>query len=64
MVRHREEGTVYALKTMSKKKLQKAMKVDQAKRERKILARIEHPFIVSLRYAFQTESKLFMVYYR
>jgi len=49
---------------MSKKKLQKAMKVDQAKRERKILARIEHPFIVSLRYAFQTESKLFMVYYR
>jgi serine/threonine protein kinase len=29
--------------------------------ERKILERITHPFIVKLRYAFQTPKKLFLV---
>lgn len=28
----------------------------------RILARIEHPFIVSLRYAFQTQTRLYMVF--
>jgi hypothetical protein len=29
---------------------------------RRILERIDHPFIVSLRFAFQTEHKLYMVF--
>jgi serine/threonine protein kinase len=29
--------------------------------ERKILEKINHPFIVKLRYAFQNEKKLFLV---
>jgi len=35
LVRHRDEGTVYALKTLSKKNLMKAMRVDQVKTERR-----------------------------
>ena len=29
--------------------------------ERNILAKVDHPFIVKLHYAFQTEGKLYMI---
>jgi serine/threonine protein kinase len=35
--------------------------VEHTLTERKILEKINHPFIVKMRYAFQTEKKLFLV---
>lgn len=62
LVQHKEEGIVYALKTLRKKNIVKTMQVDHTKAERKILEKMEHPFIVTLRYAFQTRLKLYMVF--
>ena len=33
----------------------------RTKMERNILAEVEHPFIVKLHYAFQTEGKLYLI---
>jgi serine/threonine protein kinase len=35
--------------------------VDHTKTERNVLARVQHPFIVSLRFAFQTNNKLYLI---
>jgi serine/threonine protein kinase len=61
MVRNRLDGKFYAMKVISKKLLKKKNNVQYMKSERDILTKIEHPFIVSLWFAFQTEKKLFLV---
>jgi len=35
--------------------------VEHTRAERSILQHIKHPYIVSLKYAFQTEDKLYLV---
>eukprot|EP01083_Nonionella_stella_P022815 63075_1 len=52
---------IYALKILKKKDLVARKQVTHTNTERRILANIDHPFLVSLRYAFQTKAKLFMV---
>merc|ERR1712228_918447 len=52
---------IYALKILKKKDLVARKQVVHTNTERRILANIDHPFLVSLRYAFQTKTKLFMV---
>eukprot|EP01083_Nonionella_stella_P183059 660505_1 len=56
---------IYALKVLKKKDLAAHKQVTHVHTntytERKILANIDHPFLVSLRLAIQTKSKLFMV---
>lgn len=61
MVRSRRNDNIYAMKCIGKKMLYKRNHVSYMKAERDIMARVEHPFIVSLKCAFQTESKLFLV---
>jgi serine/threonine protein kinase len=61
MVRNRLDGKFYAMKVISKKLLKKKNNVQYMKSERDILTKIEHPFVVSLWFAFQTEKKLFLV---
>jgi p70 ribosomal S6 kinase len=51
----------YAMKVISKKLLKKKNNIQYMKSERDILTKLDHPFIVSLRFAFQSESKLFLV---
>eukprot|EP01036_Dinobryon_divergens_P028029 gene28029-36911_t len=51
----------YAMKVISKKLLRKKNNVQYMKSERDILTRLQHPFIVQLHFAFQSESKLFLV---
>ncbi len=62
LVQHKDEGTLFALKTLRKKKVIKTSQVEHTKAERRILEKMEHPFIVTLRYAFQTKIKLYMVF--
>lgn len=49
------------MKVISKKLLRKKNNVQYMKSERDILTRLQHPFIVQLHFAFQSESKLFLV---
>ena len=60
-VRKNDDGKVYAMKVLKKKALVKRKQVIHTQTERKVLSLIEHPFIVSLRFAFQTDAKLYMV---
>jgi serine/threonine protein kinase len=49
------------MKVLKKKQLRKQKQVANTWTERKILEKINHPFIVHMDCAFQTEKKLFFV---
>ncbi|CAE1142002.1 RPS6KA [Acanthosepion pharaonis] len=55
-----DEGTLYAMKVLKKATL-KVRDRQRTKMERDILADVNHPFIVKLHYAFQTEGKLYLI---
>ncbi|KAH9301500.1 hypothetical protein KI387_013083, partial [Taxus chinensis] len=60
----RRKGTpdeIYAMKVMRKDKIITGNHVDYMKAERDILTKVDHPFIVQLRYSFQTTSKLYLI---
>ncbi|XP_027331331.1 serine/threonine-protein kinase AtPK2/AtPK19-like isoform X2 [Abrus precatorius] len=52
---------VFAMKVMRKDTIIKKNHVDYMKAERDILTKVIHPFIVQLRYSFQTKSKLYLI---
>jgi serine/threonine protein kinase len=60
-VRKKDTGKIYAMKVLKKKAIVQRRQITHTKAERRILERINHPFIVSLRFAFQNETKLYMV---
>ena len=55
-----DTGSLYAMKILRKAKLRFRDRL-RSKKERDILVDVQHPFIVRLNYAFQTEGKLFLV---
>jgi p70 ribosomal S6 kinase len=61
VVRNQLNDQLYAMKVISKKLLKKKNNVSYMKSERDILTKIDHPFVVRLWFAFQTEKKLFLV---
>lgn len=60
-VKKKDTGAIYAMKVLKKDHLIKRKQVAHTKTERKVLASIDHPFVVSLRFAFQTDTKLYMI---
>jgi len=54
-------GTLYAMKTLRKQALVKRNQLLHTQTERNILQNIQHPFLVNLKFAFQTGDKLYMV---
>jgi serum/glucocorticoid-regulated kinase 2 len=60
-VRHRQTREVYAMKVLRKDMIIKENMVSHTKSEKQILQDMKHPFIVGLRYAFQTDEKLYLV---
>jgi serum/glucocorticoid-regulated kinase 2 len=52
LVKKRDSGFLYAMKVLKKKFIKDTKQVKGTWAERKILERINHPFIVKLRYAF------------
>ncbi|KAJ8312931.1 hypothetical protein KUTeg_010304 [Tegillarca granosa] len=56
----KDEGGLYAMKVLKKATL-KVRDRQRTKMERDILADVNHPFIVKLTYAFQTEGKLYLI---
>lgn len=54
LVRDKNSGKLFAMKTLSKRKILGQNLVRYAKTERDVLSYMRHPFIVNLNYAFQT----------
>eukprot|EP00602_Paraphysomonas_sp_CaronLab_P000922 CAMPEP_0185032604 /NCGR_PEP_ID=MMETSP1103-20130426/20806_1 /TAXON_ID=36769 /ORGANISM="Paraphysomonas bandaiensis, Strain Caron Lab Isolate" /LENGTH=535 /DNA_ID=CAMNT_0027568561 /DNA_START=137 /DNA_END=1744 /DNA_ORIENTATION=- len=52
---------VYAMKALKKAEVEKRKQVDHTMAERRIMAMTTSPFVLRLRYAFQTPHKLYMV---
>jgi len=61
LAKHAATGDILAMKVMHKRELVKRKVVTNVKSERLVLESITHPFIVKLRYAFQTEHKLYLL---
>ena len=64
MLVHRKDDlnkTLYAMKTLRKAALVKRNQILHTSTERFILEKISNPFLVHLKYAFQTPDKLYMV---
>ncbi|PON48611.1 Tyrosine-protein kinase [Trema orientale] len=59
----RRSGTseIYAMKVIRKDKILEKNLAKYVKSERDILAKVNHPFIVQLRYSFQTKYRLYLV---
>ena len=55
------QGRIFALKAMSKTHIVGCGEVNGVKTEARVLRKIRHPFVVRLHYAFQTETKLYLV---
>ena len=65
-VQKKDNKEILAMKILKKKAIIARNQVEHTKSERAILQQLQHPFLMKLRYAFQTKEKLFFVlnYYR
>lgn len=65
-VRKKDDGQIFAMKTLKKKNLVLRRQVEHTNAERHILQQLKHPFLMKLRFAFQTDAKLYLVldYYK
>jgi len=60
--RHKPSVQYRAVKVMSKERLfQQEQRLQRVITEKRILSRLQHPFVVSLHWAFQTTTHLFLV---
>lgn len=59
----RKKGTseIFAMKVMRKDKIIEKNHAAYMKAERDILTKVDHPFVVQLRYSFQTKYRLYLV---
>lgn len=61
LARKKDTNMLYAMKIIRKALVEKYKHVDHTKTERIILGELDHQFLVKLRYAFQTKTKLYLV---
>lgn len=60
-VQHVKTRSIYAMKVLKKKLVEKKHQIEHIKTERQVLQLSQHPFCVTLRFAFQTPKKLYLV---
>eukprot|EP00475_Leptophrys_vorax_P006543 TRINITY_DN1405_c0_g1_i1.p1 TRINITY_DN1405_c0_g1~~TRINITY_DN1405_c0_g1_i1.p1 ORF type:complete len:544 (+),score=155.01 TRINITY_DN1405_c0_g1_i1:39-1670(+) len=60
-VRMKDTGKIYAMKILKKTMVFAKKQVDHTKAERQILSAFQHPFLMGLRFAFQTDARLYLV---
>jgi len=60
-VKKKSDGKIYAMKILKKRAIIARNQVEHTKAERKILQQLQHPFLMQLRYAFQSKEKLYFV---
>ena len=61
LVYNEELKKYFAMKTLKKDNIKKYQQTKHTKEERKILEKIDYPFISKLYYAFQNDKKLYMI---
>ena len=61
LVKKNDDSATLAMKVLKKKHMIKRNQVEHTKTERSILELVKHPFIIQLRYAFQSQVKLYFV---
>jgi serum/glucocorticoid-regulated kinase 2 len=61
LVRKKDNGQLYAIKSMKKKYIEQKNQVKRVMMERDILTKIDHPFLIKIHSAFQDEKKIFLV---
>ena len=61
LVRKNDTEEVLALKTVKKQRLSRRSQIERVTTERTILEEVNHPFIIKLKYAFQSNEKLYLV---
>ncbi|KAG8690203.1 AGC protein kinase Gad8 [Ceratobasidium sp. 423] len=60
-VRKRDTSRIYALKTIRKAHIASRGEITHTLAERTVLAQVNNPFIVPLKFCFQSEAKLYLV---
>jgi len=60
-VRKRDSNRIYAMKILKKSHIVERDEVSHTIAERLVLAKLQHPFIVNLKYSFQSPEKLYLV---
>jgi serum/glucocorticoid-regulated kinase 2 len=60
-VRKRDTSRIYALKTIRKQHIVTRNEITHTLAERLVLAQVNNPFIVPLKFGFQSEQKLYLV---
>lgn len=60
-VRDKRSGAVYAMKVMRKERIMEKDHGEYVRGERDVLTAVFHPYIVALRFSFQTPTKLYLV---
>eukprot|EP01061_Rhynchopus_euleeides_P010769 TRINITY_DN2034_c0_g2_i2.p1 TRINITY_DN2034_c0_g2~~TRINITY_DN2034_c0_g2_i2.p1 ORF type:complete len:398 (+),score=109.62 TRINITY_DN2034_c0_g2_i2:370-1563(+) len=61
LVRQKSTGEFLAMKILNKNMLIERDEVEHTRTERAVLGQADHPFLVKMRYAFQTQEKLYLV---
>jgi len=61
LVLHLPSGEYFAMKALNKDHIKVRNQVEHTRTERRTLEKVKHPFIVDLRYAFQTPKRLYFV---
>ena len=61
LVRYNKNDHLYAMKVLSKSLLREQNQENNTKSERNLMVKIHCPFIVNIKFAFQNDSKLYLV---
>ena len=61
MAKKKDNGRIYAVKTLKKDFIIRTNQTNNTKIERDIMQQITHPFVVKLHYAFQSSESLYFV---
>jgi len=60
-VRKKDTGRIYAMKIIKKANIIERSEVEHTLAERNVLAQLQNPFIVNLKFSFQNPDKLYLV---
>uniref|UniRef100_A0A7S3GEJ1 non-specific serine/threonine protein kinase n=1 Tax=Palpitomonas bilix TaxID=652834 RepID=A0A7S3GEJ1_9EUKA len=61
LVKMKATGELYAMKILNKEMLIRRNQVERTKAENKVLRQVAHPFMVGLKFAFQSPEKLYLI---
>ena len=61
LVKNKMTGKIYAMKSMSKRLLEENDLISRTLAEKDVLLKANHPFLVTARYTFQTDTKIILV---